>query len=172
MTCRNLTKAKSFDLGQPARIAQADLGRYFLLMHLSHWTCRDFTKDNKVLPRSACAEFADWLGTIVFADKISAGFKGLASSELRINPAKNPCKFGIIVLDVNSLSNSKILDWSKVRACKDNKINVSENLRFDLGRVENIVEKGENAGYQHFLLFLQCFQKVSCTGSLKLVTVL
>ena len=25
--------------------------------------------------------------------------------------------------------------------------------------VENIVEKGENAGYQHFLLFPQCFQK-------------
>ena len=24
-------------------------------------------------------------------------------------------------------------------------------------RVENIMEKGENAGYQHFLLFLQCF---------------
>ena len=25
--------------------------------------------------------------------------------------------------------------------------------------VENIVGKGENAGYQHFLLFLQCFKK-------------
>ena len=28
-------------------------------------------------------------------------------------------------------------------------------------RVENNVEKGENAGYQHFLLFPQCLQKVS-----------
>ena len=28
-----------------------------------------------------------------------------------------------------------------------------------LDRVENIVGKGENAGYQHFLLFPQCFQK-------------
>ena len=27
-------------------------------------------------------------------------------------------------------------------------------------RVENIVGKGENAGYQHFLLSLQCFQNV------------
>ena len=27
--------------------------------------------------------------------------------------------------------------------------------------VENIVEKGENAGYQHFLLFTGCFQKAS-----------
>ena len=28
-----------------------------------------------------------------------------------------------------------------------------------MGRVENIVQKEENAGYQHFLLFLQCLQK-------------
>ena len=27
--------------------------------------------------------------------------------------------------------------------------------------VENIVGKGENASYQHFLLFPQCFEKVS-----------
>ena len=26
---------------------------------------------------------------------------------------------------------------------------------------ENIVGKGENAGYQHFLLFPQCFEKAS-----------
>ena len=26
-------------------------------------------------------------------------------------------------------------------------------------RKENIVENGENAGYQHFLLFPHCFQK-------------
>ena len=28
-------------------------------------------------------------------------------------------------------------------------------------RVENIVGQGENAGYQHFLLFQQCFEKAS-----------
>ena len=33
--------------------------------------------------------------------------------------------------------------------------------------VENIVGKGENAVYQHFLLFPQCFQKDSLPGSLK-----
>ena len=27
--------------------------------------------------------------------------------------------------------------------------------------LENNVRKGENAGYQHFLLFPQCFQKLS-----------
>ena len=30
---------------------------------------------------------------------------------------------------------------------------------FVFDRVENIVGKGENAGYQHFLLFPQCFPK-------------
>ena len=34
-------------------------------------------------------------------------------------------------------------------------------------RIENIVGKGENAGYQHFLLFPQCFQKLSVSKSLK-----
>ena len=31
--------------------------------------------------------------------------------------------------------------------------------------VENIIGKEENAGNQHFLLFPQCFQKVSVSGS-------
>ena len=35
-------------------------------------------------------------------------------------------------------------------------------------RVENIAGKGENAGYQHFLLFPQCFQKHPVSRSLKL----
>ena len=34
-------------------------------------------------------------------------------------------------------------------------------------RAENIVGKGENAGYHHFLFFPQCFQKPSISGSLK-----
>ena len=38
--------------------------------------------------------------------------------------------------------------------------NVTEKLKFVLGRVENIVWEGENAGYQHFILLL-CFQKAS-----------
>ena len=49
----------------------------------------------------------------------------------------------------------------------DNKLNLAEKLKFVLERVENIVGKGENAGYQHFLLFPQCFQKASTIGSLK-----
>ena len=33
--------------------------------------------------------------------------------------------------------------------------------------IENIVEKEENAGYQHFLLFQQCLEKASSTGLFK-----
>ena len=32
---------------------------------------------------------------------------------------------------------------------------------------ENIVGKGENAGFQHFLLLPQCFQKASFIGVIK-----
>ena len=39
------------------------------------------------------------------------------------------------------------------------KINVIEKMKLALERVENIMGKGENAGYQHFLLCPQCFQK-------------
>ena len=66
----------------------------------------------------------------------------------------------------NSLPNDKILDLFKLKAFVDDTSNVYQKLKFALGKVENIVGKGENAGYQHFLLFPQCFQKVSSLGSL------
>ena len=43
--------------------------------------------------------------------------------------------------------------------------------KFIFDRVENIVAKKENAGYKHFLLFLQHFQKASFSGWFKLRTV-
>ena len=71
----------------------------------------------------------------------------------------------------NSLPNDKILDWSKLKGFADHKINVSGKLKFLLGTVENIVGKGENAGYKHFLLHPQRFQKASGTRSLKVMIV-
>ena len=47
----------------------------------------------------------------------------------------------------------------------DEKVNVTKILKSLLGSVETIVRKGENSGYQHFLLFPQCFQKISFLGS-------
>ena len=71
----------------------------------------------------------------------------------------------------DSLPNNEIVDLSKFKAFADDKIIVTQKLKFALGRVENIVGKRENAGNQHFLLFPQCFQKAPYTGSLKVWTV-
>ena len=65
------------------------------------------------------------------------------------------------------LPNDKFLDCSELKALADDKINVTEKLKIVLGRVENIVGKGENAGYQHFLLFLQFVQKAFSKGRLR-----
>ena len=46
-------------------------------------------------------------------------------------------------------------------------MNVNQRLKFDLERIENVVGKGENAGYQHFHLFSQRFHKFSFSGTLK-----
>ena len=73
---------------------------------------------------------------------------------------------------LNSLSHNKILDWPKLKAFADDNLNVARMVISLYDRVQNIMGKGENAGYQHFLLFLQCFQKASSTGSLKVGTVL
>ena len=68
---------------------------------------------------------------------------------------------------INTWPNNEILDWFKLKAFADDKINAAETMISLTDRVENIVGKGENAGYQHFLLFRQCFQKSSLSESLK-----
>ena len=64
-------------------------------------------------------------------------------------------------LSSNFLPNDKILGLSKLKALTDNKFNIVKMMISVFDRVENIVEKGENAGYQQFLLFPQCFPKPS-----------
>ena len=48
----------------------------------------------------------------------------------------------------NPLPHKKNLDWSKLKAFADDKIKLTENLKSVLWKIENIVGKGENAGYQ------------------------
>ena len=48
------------------------------------------------------------------------------------------------------IPNDEILDWSKLKAFADDKLNVIEKLEFVLGRVENIVGKEENAALSPF----------------------
>ena len=64
------------------------------------------------------------------------------------------------------------LDSPRLKAFANDKINVTENLKIVLGWVENIVGKGENVDFQHFLLFPKCFQKGSLPWSLKVGIVL
>ena len=72
------------------------------------------------------------------------------------------------VLDLfNSLQKDKNLPWAELMALADDRLKMAEIAELVLGRVKNIVGKGENAGYQHFLLFPQCFQKFPFPGSLK-----
>ena len=47
---------------------------------------------------------------------------------------------------------------SKLETFAESDDKCDSEIEFTMGRVENIVGKGENAGYQHFLLFPQCFQ--------------
>ena len=64
-----------------------------------------------------------------------------------------------------SLSKDKILDKSKLKAFAEDKlIKIFELMIFVFYGVENTVGKVENAGYQHFLLFPQCFQKAFYRG--------
>ena len=47
----------------------------------------------------------------------------------------------MVFKSINSLLNEKKLDWSKLKAFGDDKINATEQVKFVLGRVENIVGK-------------------------------
>ena len=64
----------------------------------------------------------------------------------------------------NSLPKDRILDLTKLKAFADDKFNVAYMNLFYLRREENIVGKGENAGYQHFLLFPMFSIAFFCTA--------
>ena len=64
----------------------------------------------------------------------------------------------------NSLPNEKILDVTKFKAFADDKSIVAKMMISFFYRIKK--EKGENAGYQHYLLFPPYFPK-SSLGSLK-----
>ena len=61
---------------------------------------------------------------------------------------------------LNSLPNNKSFNQSKLKTFADNKINVTETLKFVLRKAENTVGKGENAGYQYFLLSYNVFKSL------------
>ena len=80
-------------------------------------------------------------------------------------------KYAHYLILINSLPNNKIWDMTKLKAFADCKLNVVEMKISVYDRVENTVGKGENAGYQHFLLFPQCFPNASYTRRLNVLIV-
>ena len=73
-----------------------------------------------------------------------------------------------IFQQLNPLPNDKFLYMTKLKASAYDKLNVAKMTIPLCDRVENTVGKEENAGYQHFLLFPQCFPRPSSLGSLKI----
>ena len=73
----------------------------------------------------------------------------------------------LIKSSVNPLLNDNFLDVTKLKAFADDKMDIAKIIISFFDRVENIAGKGENAGYHHFLLFPQCFQKAPSSGLLK-----
>ena len=61
----------------------------------------------------------------------------------------------------------KVFALSELKAFTGEKFIVAQMVHFFLNREEKIVGKGENAGYQHFLLFSQFFQKATFPGAFK-----
>ena len=79
-------------------------------------------------------------------------------ADLALHTLQNESMSANSTIKVNSLPNSKILDWFKFISLSDDKINVIQNMKLVFEWVENILENGENTGNQHFLLFPKCFQ--------------
>ena len=69
----------------------------------------------------------------------------------------------IIVLykqGVLTLFQTIVFDMFNLRTFKANKINEAQKLKFSFGRMESIVGKGKNTGYQDYFLFQGVFLRV------------
>ena len=76
----------------------------------------------------------------------------------------NPLPHSATFWRINLFPNNKILDMTKLKAVADDKLDIDKMTISLLERLENTEGKGEDAGYQHFLLFPQCFPGPSSLG--------
>ena len=63
------------------------------------------------------------------------------------------------ILQLDPLPIKPLPDDKIMKASADKKLNVAKKMISVFDRVVNTVGKGENAGYQHFFLFLTVFSK-------------
>ena len=86
-------------------------------------------------------------------------------SKLPSVPSYIPVQTGTVLLHNTTISltipNDEIFDWSQLEAfADDNKCTLKSEILFGMS--------GKHCGYQHFLLFPQCFQKLSFPEVLKI----
>ena len=77
----------------------------------------------------------------------------------------------VVPICFNSLPDDRISEVFKFRAFADGYLNEVQMIIYVLHNEENIVEKGENAGYQQSLLFRTIYSKAFLLSWLKLWTV-
>ena len=63
---------------------------------------------------------------------------------------------------VNSVSNLKSFDWSKLKPSANDNIVVAENMKVVIDRVERKMEKGVNGGNHNFSFPLDVFKSLQC----------
>ena len=80
---------------------------------------------------------------------------------------KTKTKSVLLSVKVSPLQNDKFLEVTKLNTFTGDKLNIAKMTISFCNTVENTVGKGENAGYQHFLLFPQCFPITFSFGSSK-----
>ena len=99
--------------------------------------------------------------------KSNFSFSRSVFKRLVLHTRKNQGLFGKGLSNMfNFLPNDNILDCFKLKAFTDNKINDTEVFKFALGRVENIVGKGEMLITSSSLL-LAMFSKASFCMTIK-----
>ena len=65
---------------------------------------------------------------------------------------------------LNTFPNNKMIDLPKFKAFTHDNSNVAKMATLFCHKIANIVGKEDVAGYQHFLVFPQCFQKLLLCG--------
>ena len=102
---------------------------------------------------------------LYFLDYFATGKLNVAVAKEVIEGITEGCRMaGCALVGKHSVRNDKISGVTKLKAFADDKIDIAQMMISVFDRVKNIVGKGENAGYRFFLLFPQCFQKVSFLG--------
>ena len=85
-------------------------------------------------------------------------------NHLSLNLTKQFQVFATLEVKPISLPNGKFLDWSKLKAFADDKVNVTEKLKFILERVENIVGKEKMLITSIFSFSLNGFKRLLFLG--------